>query len=177
MFSILIAAITPADRRLLGNLVAPLEEIFSIPVSVGLKHPLDASFSFNVSRNQFSSTMIISELLEMYEDFDGRVLGVTSGDLFVPVLTYVFGEAQLEGKAAVVSYHRLREEFYGLQPNEGLLEVRLLKEAIHELGHTFGLLHCNNYLCVMHSSTVVEEIDLKTDKLCSECRAKFRGSR
>ena len=116
---------------------------------------------------------IISKLLERYEDLEGKVLGVTSGDLFVPVLTYVFGEAQLEGKVAVVSYHRLGEDFYGLPADEELLQSRLLKESVHELGHTFGLLHCSNYLCVMHSSTGVEEIDIKTDKLCADCRKKL----
>ncbi|HQT91630.1 MAG TPA: hypothetical protein PL001_06335 [Candidatus Kryptobacter bacterium] len=101
------------------------------------------------------------------------MLGVTSGDLFVPVLTYVFGEAQLDGKVAVVSSYRLRDEYYGLAPDAGLLHHRLVKESVHELGHAFGLLHCHNYLCVMHSSTGVEEIDIKTERLCTECRGKI----
>ncbi len=173
MSSVLITAVTPSDRRLLDRLTAPLAKSFVVPVNVAFGEPLDGSFAFNLSRNQFSSMAIISKLLERYEDLEGKVLGVTSGDLFVPVLTYVFGEAQLEGKVAVVSYHRLGEDFYGLPADEELLQSRLLKESVHELGHTFGLLHCSNYLCVMHSSTGVEEIDIKTDKLCADCRKKL----
>jgi len=94
-------------------------------------------------------------------------------DLFVPVLTYVFGEAQLDGKAAVVSTFRLREEFFGLDADPKLERTRLLKEAIHELGHTFGLIHCRNYDCVMHSSTSVEEVDLKPTDFCEDCRKQF----
>ncbi len=173
--SILIVAINPVDTSLLNPIVKPLGATFSCNVEVAGAMPLDGSFALNVSRNQYGSTPLISALLEKFEDFNGKILGVTSGDLFVPVLTYVFGEAQLDGKVAVVSSHRLREEAYGLASNKKLLHFRLVKEAIHELGHAFGLLHCNNYLCVMHSSTGVEEIDLKTDKLCQECTGKLNG--
>lgn len=78
----------------------------------------------------------------------------------------MFGEAQLEGTAAIVSSHRLDETLYGLPKNQELLEERLLKEAIHDLGHTFGLVHCHDYSCVMHSSASVEEIDIKGASFC-----------
>ena len=171
--SILIVAISPVDRTLLHPLVKPLAADFKCRVEVTQSAPLDGSFAFNLSRNQYSSTALITSLLEKFEDFDGRILGVTSGDLFVPVLTYVFGEAQLDGKVAVVSFHRLRDEYYGLSPNSDLLHLRLVKEAVHELGHAFGLLHCNDYLCVMHSSTGVEEIDVKTDRFCPSCSVRL----
>ena len=171
--SILIVAINPTDRSLLAPLVKPLAETFSREVEVARAMPLDGSFALNVSRYQYGSTALIAALLEKFEDFQGKILGVTSGDLFVPVLTYVFGEAQLDGKVAVVSSYRLRDEYYGLAPDAGLLHHRLVKESVHELGHAFGLLHCHNYLCVMHSSTGVEEIDIKTERLCAECRGKI----
>lgn len=174
---ILIVAINPIDASLLNPLVDPLGATFRCKIEVARSMPLDGSFALNVSRNQYGSTPLISALLERFEDFNGKILGLTSGDLFVPVLTYVFGEAQLNGKVAVVSSHRLRDEFYGLAPNEKLLRLRLVKEAVHELGHAFGLLHCNDYLCVMHSSTGVEEIDLKTDRLCRECTGKLNRQR
>ena len=104
-----------------------------------------------------------------------KILAVTGLDLFVPVLTYVFGEAQLSGKAAVVSTFRLDETLYGLPANRPLLEERLLKEAVHELGHTFGLIHCRNYECAMHSSTAAEEIDIKGKGLCEECRKAIKN--
>lgn len=174
--SILIVAVNPVDRSILPPLVKPLASTFRCEVEITQALPLDGSFAFNLSRNQYGSTPLISSLLERFEDFSGKVLGVTSGDLFVPVLTYVFGEAQLDGKVAVVSAHRLRDEYYGLPANPDLLHLRLVKESIHELGHAFGLLHCGNYMCVMHSSTGVEEIDVKTEKLCGKCSDKLFAS-
>jgi archaemetzincin len=98
-----------------------------------------------------------------------RLLAVTSVDLYVPVLTFVFGEAQLTGSCAVVSLHRLREEFYGLPPREDLMRERLVKEAVHELGHTFGLRHCDDWRCVMTSSHAVERLDVKSAEFCFLC--------
>ena len=170
---ILLVAITPSDGSIFVPLSQSIGKTFAQQVEVIQSQALDSSFAFNFSRNQYNSTSILSGLLEKFSDFEGKILGITDGDLFVPVLTYVFGEAQLEGKAAVVSSHRLRDEFYGLQPNENIFKVRLLKESVHELGHTFGLIHCSNYLCVMHSSTGVDEIDVKTEKLCEDCNAKL----
>ncbi|HDL78962.1 MAG TPA: archemetzincin, partial [Bacteroidetes bacterium] len=66
---------------------------------------------------------------------------------------------------------RLRNEFYGLPANNDLLAERFAKEAVHELGHTFGLIHCENPTCVMHASTYAEEIDLKNYQFCPNCRA------
>ncbi len=98
-----------------------------------------------------------------------KVLAVTGLDLFIPVLTFVFGEARLNGQCAIVSSYRLDNRFYGLAQNPALLRERLLKEAVHELGHTFGLFHCHNPECVMRSSTYVEEIDYKSSRLCERC--------
>ena len=103
------------------------------------------------------------------------MIGVTAADLFVPVLTYVFGEAQLGGRAAVVSTHRLRPEAYGLPADDDLLTARAEKEALHELGHTYGLLHCPAPDCVMRASTYAEEIDLKPAALCERCLAAVRA--
>jgi len=106
---------------------------------------------------------------------------VTSLDLYVPVLTFVFGEAQLEGRCALVSLHRLREEFYGLPASNDLLHERLTKEAVHELGHTFGLRHCHDWRCVMASAHGVERLDVKTAEFCPTCRgvvaAELAGKR
>jgi predicted Zn-dependent protease len=101
-----------------------------------------------------------------------RLLGVTSLDLYIPTLMFVFGEAQLHGPCAVVSVHRLRQEFYGLPADPRLEAERLLKEAVHELGHTLGLRHCDDYHCAMAPSHAVEWIDLKSSRLCSDCQAR-----
>ncbi|HEY6951748.1 MAG TPA: hypothetical protein VI758_05035, partial [Bacteroidota bacterium] len=81
---------------------------------------------------------------------------------------------QLAGTAAVVSTHRLQNQFYGLPVDDLLMQERLQKEIVHELGHTFGLYHCRQFECVMRSSTYVEEIDLKHTGLCGACEELLR---
>ncbi len=130
----------------------------------------DPETAFDAARGQYSSRAFLRLLLDDLATDDRPILAVTSVDLCTPILTYVFGEAQLGGRAAVVSLHRLRAEMYGLPPDENLLFDRLLKESVHELGHTFGLIHCHRQQCVMHASTYAEEIDLKSAAFCSDCR-------
>ncbi len=134
----------------------------------------DPEAAFEPSRGQYDSSRFLKLLLSGGEAA-GKVLAITSVDLFIPVLTYVFGEAQLNGRAAVVSLHRLRNEAYGLPADDALLAERLVKEAVHEVGHTFGLVHCLDPQCVMHSSTYVEEIDLKGATFCAACVEEMGG--
>lgn len=159
-----------SDRpRLLTKLTVALER--ALPVTVHVRTPwFDPELSFDPTRGQYSSTRVLRHLLDERSSSSPRVLGVVGVDLFAPVLTYVFGEAQLDGRAAVVSIHRLRPEAYGLPADDRLLFGRLLKESVHELGHTFGLLHCPDGSCVMHASTYVEDIDLKSAEFCLDCR-------
>jgi archaemetzincin len=152
----------------LERLAASLARAFHTPCRIR-PAPVDVSFSLDARRQQYYSTSILQHL-ERNRDGDVRVLGVTACDLYVPVLTFVFGEAQLDGGCAVVSTARLREEFYGLPGREELLRDRLYKEAAHELGHTFGLRHCMDWRCVMASSHAVERLDVKGAEFCRSCR-------
>ena len=149
-------------------LAAHLARQFRTPCRIR-PEPFDISFSEDPGRGQFHSTAILQRL-ERAADRDARVLGITTCDLYVPVLTFVFGEAQLDGNCAVVSMARLQEEAYGMPGSEELLRERLYKEAVHELGHTFGLRHCNDWRCVMTSSHAVERLDIKTSEFCPACR-------
>lgn len=90
-------------------------------------------------------------------------------DIYIPILTFVFGEAQLEGRCALMSGHRLHQEFYGLPRDEDLYMHRCEKEAVHELGHTMGLKHCQNFECVMRYSNSVADIDIKRNVFCPDC--------
>lgn len=175
MPSILIVPVPPFDERKVNALVSPVQSTFGLSVHVNLTNAIDPSFAFDMYRNQYNSTSIISALVRRFEKHEGKVVGITSVDFFVPVLTYVFGEAQLDGPIAVVSSYRLDDTLYGLPDNPKLLEERLVKEVIHELGHTFGLIHCHDYRCVMHSSTAVEEIDVKSECFCPACEDQLRG--
>jgi archaemetzincin len=130
---------------------------------------LDPRAFLNPDRNQFRSTAIVERLETEAPEAASRVLAVTGLDLYIPILTFVFGEARLNGRCAVVSSYRLDNRSYGLPHDPRLLQERLLKESIHELGHTFGLIHCQDPDCVMKSSTYVEQIDLKSSRFCRRC--------
>lgn len=165
-----------AERdAMLRRLGFDLERTFACEVR--FRRPwFDPETAFDSSRGQYRSTALLRRLLDGPVEASARILGVTSVDLFTPVLTYVFGEAQLEGRGAIVSLHRLRPELYGLPKDDALLHERLIKEAVHELGHTYGLLHCADPMCVMHASTYAEQIDFKRGSFCATCLDAVRGA-
>jgi archaemetzincin len=136
------------------------------------KGVLDIGLAYDALRGQYNSNILLSLLKKItgtnYNNC--KFIVVTDLDLFIPILTYVFGEAELNGNFGVVSSHRLHQEYYGLQKDDFLLQSRFEKETIHELGHIFGLIHCNNSRCVMHSSTYVEDIDYKEVLFCDSCK-------
>jgi len=156
------------DLGRLEHLAVALARTFQTPCRIR-PAAVDIEFARDRRREQYYSTAVLQHL-ERTGDPDVRILGVTGCDLFVPVLTFVFGEAQLSGNCAIVSTARLADEFYGLPRREDLLRERLLKEAGHELGHTFGLRHCPDWRCVMASTHAVERLDVKTPDFCPRCR-------
>ncbi len=129
-------------------------------------------FAFNMKRNQYFSTLILRSIMENM-DYMGyeRVLAVVDQDLYVPWLNFVFGEAG--ERVAIISTFRLSREFYGLEPDRKIFLKRLLTEAVHELGHTYGLIHCRNANCVMFFSNSIIDTDRKGYKFCSSCREKI----
>jgi archaemetzincin len=153
---------------LLDELAAELARIFRVSCHVETRG-IDPSFAFEPARGQYYSTAILERLAASAPNDGSCILAITHLDLYVPVLTFVFGEAQLSGPAALCSTFRLREEFYGMAANEALLMQRLTKEAVHELGHTCGLRHCSDWRCAMASSHAVERLDLKEARLCQAC--------
>jgi archaemetzincin len=164
---------SPPPAAAIQALAAALPRVFHVPCQVR-RETLDAAAAFDAHRGQHYSTEILRGLVPLARP-DVRLLGVTALDLFVPVLTFVFGEAQLEGNSAVVSLHRLREPFYGLPDRPELTRERLFKEAVHELGHTFGLRHCIDWNCAMASSHGVELLDVKGAEFCASCRKVVAG--
>ncbi len=152
----------------LDELAAAVASVLHISCRVRTE-PFDIAFAFDPARRQYHSTAVLARLQPLNGERVRR-LGITALDLYVPVLTFVFGEAQVPGHCAVISAHRLREEFYGLPCNPPLLRERLTKAALHELGHTFGLRHCDDWQCVMASTHAVERLDLKAAAFCRGCR-------
>ncbi len=155
------------ERELHGT-THVVESIFGVPVRLR-RADLDMAAAYDRIRHQSNSTALLAQILRVNENPALKRIAVVEADLFIPVLTFVFGEAQLSGSAAIVSTHRLHNRFYGMPEDHGLMVERLQKEIVHELGHTFGLYHCHQFECVMRSSTYVEEIDMKRIEPCPNC--------
>ena len=167
MKRIRLVRIGDPDNGIVRSVLEPLEDALEVPCIID-QVTLDPAVAYHPERGQYHSSELIATMLPM-DDGYAHVLGVTPVDLYIPILTYVFGEAQVGGRLAVVSYHRLRQTFYGLPPDPELLRDRLVKECLHELGHTCGLHHCHDYECVMASAFSVERIDIRRATYCSEC--------
>jgi archaemetzincin len=161
------------DLQLLKSVAQRTAAPFALSPSVW-PEALSMEGCYDTSRGQFNSREVLRQLTRFPSG--DWVLGVTSVDLFLPIFTFVLGEAQLGGRAAVISAFRLREELYGLAPNSELVERRMEKEAVHELGHCHGLLHCRDSRCVMFAATTVEDVDLRGAGFCMACRSTLLAS-
>lgn len=157
------------NKDIIEEIAKKLMDTINIPVRVlsPIENPV---YAFDPGRKQYYSTKILRYIVNSHSDSALRTIGIISLDIFIPILTYVFGEAQLDGKAAIVSGARLKQEYYGLKPDQRLYVERLFKEVMHELGHTFGLTHCELQHCVMHLSNNVAGIDKKTENFCENHR-------
>jgi len=131
---------------------------------------VDISEFYDPGRRQYNGDKLLKEVASMNVPESTKIIGLFNVDLFIPILTYIFGQAQLGGRTAIASLFRLSNERYGMITNDSYLLERFKKEVIHELGHTYGLIHCHTPTCVMRSSTYVEDIDQKETQLCLKCR-------
>jgi archaemetzincin len=157
------------DDGLLHGLRPIIQDAFHVPCQV-LPARLDPQFAYHGERQQYHSSELLHRMQSFLTTDSWRILGIAAVDLYIPILTFVFGEAQMGGPCAVVSAHRLRQEFYGLPTDPELYRQRVIKEAVHELGHTVSLTHCDDYSCAMAPSHAVEWIDLKEGALCNSCQ-------
>jgi len=171
--AILILNASSLSLRKLDHIAFTARRVFESPVNIE-PASLDIGRAFDSSRRQYNSSALLAHILSNSPANNEKRIAVVDVDLYVPVLTFVFGEAQFNGPAAIVSTHRLANQFYGMPQNDDFFLERLEKEIVHELGHTFGLYHCRQFDCVMHSSTYVEEIDLKNVTPCPACGSVLR---
>jgi archaemetzincin len=166
--SIQLLPIGPVDEETLVTIGSAVGRTFGLGV-----FRLDATgipeHAFDRHRQQYSSELILRNIVRQAPAGVFRILAVTDADLFIPMLTFVFGQAQLRGMASVVSTARMRQEFYGLSQNRALMLKRIAKESLHELGHTFGLTHCLDQSCLMSVAVAISQIDVKGEDLCRDC--------
>ncbi|MCD4682983.1 MAG: archaemetzincin family Zn-dependent metalloprotease [Bacteroidales bacterium] len=170
--SILLISFGHFENDFLAKIADHIASEFLLPVQFE-ENPLEVNEFYDPTRRQYDGNKILKKLNSLSLQGDTKTLGLFEVDLFIPVLTYIFGQAIFKGNTGIASLYRLKNEQYGMKPDEKLLFDRFEKVIIHELGHTFGLVHCYSPVCVMRSSTYVEDIDQKNKKLCMKCRTEI----
>ncbi|HKJ43862.1 MAG TPA: archaemetzincin family Zn-dependent metalloprotease [Sunxiuqinia sp.] len=159
-------------KNFLGEIIHDVEREFSLRVKTQDGF-LDLSEYFDPARKQYNGDKLLEVIETNFASDQSKTLGLFNVDLYIPILTFIFGQAFLNGRCGIASAYRLRNERYGIEANETVFIDRLRKEVIHELGHTFGLIHCQNPICVMRSSTYVEDIDQKGWSFCPKCKKEL----
>ncbi|MBI2863157.1 MAG: archaemetzincin family Zn-dependent metalloprotease [Chloroflexi bacterium] len=163
------------DAELLLELQQRLYQVLprsmTVKAETALSLPIPGA-SFNARRSQYLATTFL-DALEQLPLPGMRVIGVANVDLYAPDLRYVFGQARILGREGIISLARLRQEYYGKSANRELLLQRARVEAVHELGHTFGLEHCFDHHCAMFLSNGIAHTDRKADEYCAQCRAEL----
>lgn len=161
------------EEEILAHIVDCIEKRCGVGcvVSSRMETP---QYAYDDKRCQYNSKLILKHMITCCPEGSLGFMGVTHLDLYVPILKYVFGLSQVEGKCSVISIHRLRPQFYELPPDPSLLRARIEKTALHELGHAIGLTHCRNRHCVMYSSTKIEHTDTKEPTFCLTCLELFK---
>ena len=169
---IYLSPIGDFDTTLLDHLRQAVEALFGI--EGGIVHLMDdLQFAWDPARKQYHTTPILEQLAALAPDRCLKIVGLTTADLFIPILTYVYGEAQLGGKASLVSTHRLSDPGTTPSPPPSLRD-RVVKEVVHELGHTFKLVHCPEPTCIMHYARCIDDVDRKTERFCRHCRVLLK---
>jgi archaemetzincin len=174
--AILLVAHGQFEKNLIENIAHDIIIAFDYPVQIIESHT-DLTEFYDPKRRQYDGNRLL-RLMDSYmspEFF--KVIGLFRVDIFIPILTYIFGQAIYKGNTGVVSLYRLRNEQYGMKKDEILLFERFRKVVIHELGHSMGLVHCLVPDCVMRSSTYVEDIDQKKHTFCTKCSLEIEKFR
>ncbi len=165
---IVIEPMGGADSGVMEAVSKAVEAVYKVkaPVGNGLPEPRHA---YDSARRQYQASAFLRELRASRKEDGDILLGVADADLYAPGLNFIFGEADIFGRAAVIALARLRQEFYGYAAEPGILAERAVKEALHELGHVWGLDHCPDPNCVMFFSNSILDTDRKRSAYCDKC--------
>lgn len=169
---IIIVPLGDLDFYQVNKLAANLSIAFSAGVDIlqGVDIPDEAE---NQERGQYYATVILTKLELMRQNENERILGLTEEDLYIPTTPFVYGEADPISGCAVMSFYRMRLEFYGMAEDDKQIYSRALKEGIHLVGQLFRLSVCNNPRCVMYRSESMSDTDAKAEKFCDNCQRRL----
>jgi archaemetzincin len=160
------------ENNFLETIAGAVKSEFHCTVNLKEGHA-DLSEFYDQARRQYNGNDLLKLVDSMSFPDSIKAMGLFNVDLFIPILTFIFGQAFLNGRTGIASLYRFNNERYGMTGDNQFLIDRCIKEVIHELGHTFGLIHCHNPTCVMRSSTYVEDIDQKNQHFCLNCRSEL----
>ena len=160
------------DEGFLEEIAEEVAKEFHCAVNIEISN-INLDEFYDSARRQYDANRLVKKIDSLFPFQYLKKIGLFRVDLFIPILTYIFGQAILKGNTGIASLYRLKNEQYGMKKDEALLLDRFKKVIIHELGHTFGLIHCHVPDCVMRSSTYVEEIDQKKRQFCKKCREEL----
>lgn len=166
--TIVLVPIGPVPADLLEWLADRLSRTLEREVEAGEEIPRPAA-GLDRRRGQYRGSALIAALAALLYPGVERVLGLIDADCYAPGLNFIFGQARLGRREAFIALPRLRQTFYSLPEDPSLFRQRILKEAMHELGHTWGLSHCPDPHCVMHFSDSLRDTDVKGFKFCLNC--------
>jgi archaemetzincin len=173
----LFYSLTQRLSKLFGDLASinnnSLQYSFQASTTAAIKLP---TYLYDRRRKQWISNKILDWLLQNNNpDENTKVLAICDFDAYSDELNFVFGEAHFGGRVAAIYLPRLREKFYARKSDTSkLFEKRVIKEAVHELGHVFGLTHCGNSKCVMYFSNSLQDTDFKDHIFCERCNKTLR---
>jgi archaemetzincin len=171
---IILIFLSEISPHLATVLQSNLHETFSSEIEI--RHRItDLGYAYDPKRKQYISPRVLSRLRNIKKGDSDKILAVADVDMYSPGYDFVYGEADIKAGIATLTINRLVSEKQGFQTAPGLLEQRVIREATHEVGHLFGLGHCNNSTCVMRTCTCLEEVDAANGGLCKDCAEKSRN--
>jgi len=172
---ICLVPVGEVDQSLLTELAKQLKEVFEHTCQVGQALPYPWS-AYDPGRDQYRAQMVLDVIGGLRFIPAERLLGVVDLDLYTPRLNFLFGLATMGGREAVIALPRPRQSFYSLPEDPALFRQRALKEAVHELGHTYGLRHCPDLYCVMYFSNSLPDTDQKSHRFCPRCAGPLKST-